>query len=69
MKGFQTMNKCPYCDGSGKKYITNHQASVNDKSSAYVVFNMLIVHTIKNDKIVEETNVDIKYCPYCGRKL
>lgn len=63
------MNKCPYCNGSGKRYITNHQASANDKSSAYIVCNMLIVHTIKNNKIVEETNIDIKCCPFCGREL
>lgn len=41
------MNKCPYCNGSGKRYITNYQASANDKSRAYIVCNMLIVHTIK----------------------
>ena len=63
------MNKCPYCNGSGKRYITNHQASANDKSSAYIVYNMLIVYASENNKIVEETNIDIQYCPFGGRRL
>ena len=28
-----------------------------------------VVHTIKNNKIVEETNIDIQYCPFGGRRL
>ena len=63
------MNKCPYCNGSGKRYITKHQASANDKSSAYIVYNMLIVYASENNKIVEETNIDIQYCPFGGRRL
>ncbi len=61
-------NKCQYCVGKNK-FLTNHQASLNHRSSAFIIGDSLIVQSFIGDTCTGETNVDISFCPFCGRVL
>jgi hypothetical protein len=59
---------CKFCLGK-ENYITPHQASDDTHSISSICGSSLIVKSFKNDKCIYEINVDIKYCPFCGKTL
>jgi len=61
---------CKYCQGKEiEEYITPHQASEYDKSTAFVVGDTLVTQAFKGDMRTVEINVDVSFCPFCGRRL
>jgi len=66
-------NGCKYClrekDKNLLKWKTSHQASENDYSLSFVVGDTFVTQAFKNDQCVSEINVDILFCPFCGRKI
>lgn len=61
---------CKYCQGKEiEEYITPHQASEYDKSAAFVVGDTLVTQAFKGDMRTVEINVDVSFCPFCGRRL
>ena len=62
------MRKCDYCSGN-KKYMTPHQAGDNSYSKSFVTGDTLVTQAFIHDKCTSEINVDIAFCPFCGKKV